>query len=219
MGPQSNDRRRDDPVSSLQRGEPQNQGKPKVLLIVGDGAEVMDTLYPFYRLGEDYQVVVAAPQRRAYHLVIHEVAEGWDITQERPGYHLQSDVAFSEVRPEEYVALVLPGGRAPEYLRYDRDLIRITKEFFAAEKPVASICHGIEILGTSDVLRGRQVTTISKCRFDAEVCGATFVDTPVVRCANLISARGKKDMSPWMQQFTQMIEDYCLRKQNVEDSH
>ena len=118
----NNERARDDSRSSLQRGEPQNSGQPKVLLVVGDGAEVMDTLYPFFRLGENYRVVVAAPQRRRYHLVIHELAEGWDITQERAGYHLESELAFKEVVAEDYVALVLPGGRAPEYLRYELPL-------------------------------------------------------------------------------------------------
>ena len=205
----NHERARDDSRSSLQRGEPPNPDRPKVLLVVGDGAEVMDTLYPFFRLGENYRVVVAAPQRRRYHLVIHELAEGWDITQERAGYHLESEVAFKEVAAEDYVALVLPGGRAPEYLRYDADLMRITRDFFAAQKPVASICHGIEILATADVLRGRKITTIPKCRFDAQVCGAEYVDEPVVRYDNLICARGKKDMSPWMQQFVPMIED-CL---------
>lgn len=206
---------RDGSQSSLQQAEPQNAGRPKVLLVVGDGAEVMDTLYPFFRLGESYRVVVAAPQRRRYHLVIHEVAEGWDITQERAGYHLESDATFQEVKCEEYVALVLPGGRAPEYLRYDADLMRITKDFFAANKPVATVCHGVEILATADVLRGRKVTTIPKCRFDATVCGAEYVEDPVVRCGNLICARGKKDMSPWMQQFVPMIEDHLAQMEAI----
>ena len=208
MTPPSNQRPVDRSQSSLQRGEPQNPDQPKVLLVIGDGAEVMDTLYPFFRLGENYRVIVAAPQRRRYHLVIHELAEGWDITQERAGYHLDSEVAFKEIASEDYVALVLPGGRAPEYLRYDADLIRITREFFAEDKPVASVCHGIEILATADALRGRKVTTIPKCRFDAQVCGAEYVEAPVVRCGNLICARGKKDMSPWMQQFVSMIQNH-----------
>ena len=214
--PSTHDPPPDGSQSSLQRREPRNAGQPKVLLVVGDGAEVMDTLYPFFRLGESYRVVVAAPQRRRYHLVIHELAEGWDITQERAGYHLESEIAFQEVAAEDYVALVLPGGRAPEYLRYDADLIRVTRHFFTANKPVASICHGIEILATADVLRGRQVTTIPKCRFDATVCGAEYLEAPVVRCGNLICARGKKDMSPWMQQFVPMIEDQLARMKTIE---
>jgi protease I len=199
--------------SSLQQNPNENpgEGRPKVLLVIGDGAEVMDTLYPFFRLGEDYQVVVAAPELRRYHLVIHELAEGWDITQERAGYHLDAGIRFRDLESEEFVGLVLPGGRAPEYLRYDADLIRITREFFAGGKPVASVCHGIEILGTADVLRGRKVTTIPKCRFDAEVCGAEYLEEPVVRSDNLICARGKKDMSPWMNQFVKMIEEHLAQ--------
>lgn len=177
----------------------------KVLLVIGDGSEVLDTMAPYYRLGEEYQVVVAAPEKRRYHLVQHELEPDWDITVERPGYHLDSDVAFRDVNPDEYAALVLPGGRAPEYLRYDSDLVRIVKDFFTRQKPVASICHGIEILAAADVIRGMEVTTVSKCRFDAEVCGATFLDQPVVISGNLVCARGKKDISPWMRTFAELL--------------
>jgi len=186
--------------------------KYSVLVVVGDGAEVLDTMGPYYRLGEDYKVVVAAPEVDSYHLVMHELTPGWDITQEHQGYRIESDIAFKDVNPDEYVALVLPGGRAPEYLRYDENLIRITKDFFAKNKPVASICHGIEILGTADVIRGKMVTTIPKCRFDATICGAIYLDKPVVRDGNLICACGKKDISPWMKEFVKMIEEFLDRR-------
>jgi protease I len=177
----------------------------KVLFVIGDGSEVLDTMAPYYRLGEKYQVVVAAPEKRRYHLVQHELEPDWDITVERPGYHLASDVAFRDVNPDEYVALVLPGGRAPEYLRYDSDLMRIVKDFFAKQKPVACICHGIEILAAADVIRGTEVTTVAKCRFDAEVCGAKFLDQPMVISGNLVCARGKRDISPWMRAFVELL--------------
>ncbi len=182
-------------------------GRAKVLLVVGDGAEVLDTLVPLYRLGEEYQVVVAGPEKRAYHLVIHERSEGWDITEERPGYRLAADSAFRDIHAEDYLGLILPGGRAPEYLRYDSHLMGIVRSFFDRCKPVASICHGIEILATADVIRGRDVTTIPKCRFDAEICGARYREEPVVRCGHLICARGKKDMSDWMKQFLRMLRE------------
>ncbi len=187
----------------------------KVLIVIGDGAEVLDTMGPYYRLGEDYEVVFAAPEVDSYHLVIHELTPGWDITEERPGYRVESDVAFRDVDPEAYVALVLPGGRAPEYLRYDEDLIRITRSFFSQNKPVASICHGIEILGAADVIRGRKVTTIPKCRFDAAICGAKYVAGPTVRDGNLICARGKKDISPWMMAFVNMVKQYLASREVV----
>jgi len=89
--------------------------------------------------------------------------------------------------------------------------------FFREAKPVASICHGIEILAAADVIRRREVTTIPKCRFDAEICGATYAKTPVVHTGNLVCAQGKKDLSPWMRQFVQMIEEYLAQTKSGGD--
>ena len=173
----------------------------KVLIVIGDGAEVIDTMVPLYRLGEDHEVVKAAPEQRTYHLVQHHHDPGWDVTIETPGYELASDVAFRDVDPDEYLAMVLPGGRAPEFLRYDEDLLRIVKDFFAKKKPVASICHGIEILAAADVIRGRRVTTIPRCRLDAEFSGATYVSEPLVIDGNLFCCRYKRESSAWMKAF------------------
>jgi len=173
----------------------------KVLIVIGDGAEVIDTMVPFYRLGEDHEVVKAAPEQRTYHLVQHHHDPGWDVTIETPGYDLDSDIAFRDVDPDEYLAIVLPGGRAPEFLRYDEHLLRIVKDFFAKKKPVASICHGIEILAAADVIRGRKVTTIPRCRLDAEFSGATYVSEPLVVDGNLFCCRYKRESSGWMKAF------------------
>src|ERR1700752_3284712 len=103
----------------------------QVLLVIGDAAEVLDTMYPLFRIREEgFPVLVAAPQKRIYHLVQHDTHPDWDITIESPGYKLAADVAFRDVRVEECVGLILSGGRAPEYLRYDEDLLRITRHFF-----------------------------------------------------------------------------------------
>ncbi|GMW02100.1 MAG: protease [Candidatus Hydrogenedentota bacterium] len=174
----------------------------KILLVIGDGGEVIDTMVPFYRLGEDYEVVVAAPEVRTYHLVQHHHDPGWDITVETPGYTMDSNVSFRDVDPHHYLALVLPGGRAPEFLRYDPELIRITRHFFEQNKPVATICHGIEILAAADVIRGREVTTIPRCRLDAEFAGAVYVSAPLVVSGNLFCCRYKRECSRWMKAFT-----------------
>jgi protease I len=179
----------------------------KVLIVIGDGAEVIDTMVPLYRLGEDNQVVKAAPEVRTYHLVQHHHDPGWDVTIETPGYQLDSDIAFRDVNPDDYTALVLPGGRAPEFLRYDKDLLRITKNFFANDKPVASICHGIEILAAADVIRGRRVTTIPRCRLDAEFSGATYVAESLVIDGNLYCCRFKRECSAWMKAFAARLAE------------
>ena len=179
---------------------------PSVLLIIGDAAEVFDTLYPLYRIREDdYQVVVAGPEKRVYHLVMHDRHPDWDITVESPGYRLAADIAFRDIRPEEYAGMVITGGRAPEYLRYDADLMRITRYFFEKNLPVASVCHGIEVVATAGVIRGRTVTTVAKCRFDAEVCGATYVDKEVVVSGNLVTARTWHDNHVWMREFMKLL--------------
>src|SRR5262249_43570673 len=178
----------------------------KVLLVIGDAAEVFDTMYPLYRLREDgYQVVVAGPQKRTYHLVTHDTHPDWDITVESPGYRLAADIAFRDVRPEEYAGLVISGGRAPEYLRYDPDLLRVVRYFFEKELRAGSVCHGIEVVEAADVVRGRTVTAVRKCRFDAEVCGAKYVDQEVVVSGNLVTARTWHDNHAWMREFLKLL--------------
>jgi protease I len=178
----------------------------KVLLVIGDAAEVLDTFYPLFRLREaGFQVDVAGPERRTYHLVQHDTHPEWDITVESPGYKLAADVAFRDVRPEDYAGMVLSGGRAPEYLRYDEDLLRVTRWFFDKNVPVASICHGIEIVAKADVIRGRTVTTVKKCRFDAEACGATYVDREVVVSGNLVTARTWHDNPAFLREFVKLL--------------
>ena len=182
----------------------------KVLMPIGDATETMDTFYPYFRIAEEgFQVVVAGPEARVYHTVLHEVppdsAIPWDITQERPSYHLKADVAFRDVRPAEYVGMFVSGGRAPEYLRYNKDLLRITREIFAAQKPVGVTCHGIEIVSAAGVLKGKDCTTVAKCALDIEQGGGRYVDQPVVRQGNLITSRTWHDYAPFFREFMKML--------------
>jgi protease I len=178
----------------------------KVLLVIGDAAEVFDTLYPLHRVREDgFQVLVAGPEKRVYHLVQHDRHPDWDITVESPGYKLPADIAFRDIKAEEYAGIVLSGGRAPEYIRYDQDLLRVVRHMHEKGLPIASVCHGIEILATAGVLKGKTVTTVKKCRFDAEVCGATFVDQEVVVSGNLVTARTWHDNWIWMREYMKML--------------
>src|SRR5205823_14435282 len=138
---------------------------------------------------------------RIYALVMHEIPPGWDITRESPSYHLASNVTFAEVDPEDYCGLFLTGGRAPEYIRYDKDLVRIVQHFFKSNKPVAVVCHGAEIVAAADVVRGLRMATEAKCRMDIELCGATFVDEGCVRSGNMVSGRTWHDQHLYMPEF------------------
>jgi protease I len=180
---------------------------PRVLIVIGDATECLDTMYPYFRLPEDgFEPVVAAPEKRLYHMVLHERPPGWDITQETAGYHLQSDIAFRDVKPEEYAGIFLSGGRAPEYLRYDQDLLRITRHFFEKNKPVASVCHGIEIAAAADCLRGRTATTVAKCALDITQVGGAYKDQPVVVDGQFVTARTWHDNTPFMKEFIRLLK-------------
>jgi protease I len=183
----------------------------KVLMPIGDATEVMDTLYPFFRLPEEgFEVVVAGPEARMYHGVMHEIPPEekipWDITREQPAYHVRAAVAFRDVKPEEYAGLFVSGGRAPEYLRYNQDLMRITRHFFDAGKPVAVVCHGVEIVAAAGVLKGRTMTTVAKCALDVTQFGGTYVDKPCVIDRNLVSARTWHDYdTEFMKRFIERL--------------
>ena len=183
----------------------------KILMPIGDATEAMDTFYPYYRLQEeDWEVVVAGPDARLYHTVLHEIPPNpdvpWDITQERPGYHIQASVAFRDMKSEDYAGAFISGGRAPEYIRYDKDLQRVVREMVDAGKPIACVCHGIEILTAADVIQGRTVTTVAKCAMDAEQGGATYVDQQTVVDGTIVTARVWDDNAALMRKFIEMMK-------------
>lgn len=178
----------------------------KVLIIIGDATETLDTMYPYYRLQEaGFEPVVAAPEKRRYQMVMHEVKPGWTITKEWEGYTLEADIAFADVNPEEYAGIFFSGGRAPEYIRYDEDLVRMTRHFFEAGKPIASVCHGVEIPAYAGCVSGRQMATVPKCQFDLEVRGGIFVDKPCVVDGNLVSGRTYHDNGKYVGEWIRLL--------------
>ena len=196
----------------------QSNGKPRhrVLIIVGDATETVDTLYPFYRLQEaGLEPVVAGPEKRTFQMVMHEVRPGWTITREWEGYQIQADVAFADVDPDDYLGIFFSGGRAPEYIRYDEHLVRITRHFFAANKPVASVCHGVEVPAYAGCLEGRKITTVAKCRHDVESAGGIYRDAPCVVDGNLVSGRTYHDnghfVGAWIEQLLSAAATVAVR--------
>ena len=182
--------------------------REKVLIIIGDATETVDTLYPYYRLIESgFEPVVAAPEKRLYQMVMHEVRPGWTITREWEGYQIQADVTFAEIVPEDYAGIFFSGGRAPEYIREDEDLLNVTRYFFDSNKPIASVCHGVEIPARAGCVKGRKMATVPKCQFDLEVCGGIFVNEPCVIDGNLVSGRTFHDHGHYMGPRIKMLEE------------
>lgn len=190
----------------------------KVLIIVGDAAETVDTLYPYLRVQEEgFTPVVAGPDKRRFQMVLHEIPQqGWDITREYEGYTIQADIAFRDVKSEEYVGVFFSGGRAPEYIREDPALIDLTRYFFETNKPVASVCHGVEIPARAGVVQGRKMATVAKCKFDLEVCGGIYVNAPCVVDGNLVSGRTWHDHGQYMNHWIRLLLEERARMEALK---
>lgn len=162
----------------------------KILIVTGDAGESYEALYAVHRLQEAGHVpVVAAPSKRRLHLVMHDFEPGWDTYVERAGYGLESDIEIASARAAEYDAVLLLGGRAPEYLRHDSRLTALVTEFAVSGKWVLAICHGIQILAAAGLAEGRKVTCYENCRWEAERAGGTWQPQQAVRDGRMITAQ------------------------------
>jgi protease I len=178
----------------------------RILIVTGDAAESLEVLYPYQRLLEEgYEVHIAAPERRKLQFVVHDFVDGFDTYTEKPGYTWPADLAFADVDPEQYAALVIPGGRAPEYLRNNPELQRIVRHFFAGEKPVAQICHGPQISAAVGSLNGRRSAAYPALQPDVTAAGGEFVDSEAVVDGVLVSARAWPDHPAWMRAFLEVL--------------
>ena len=179
----------------------------KVLILAGDAAEDLETMFIKYRLAEaDYAPHVAAPTMRPIKLVVHDFEPDWDTYVERQGRTCPVDVTFAEVDPAAYVALVIPGGRAPEFIRIDPDVARIVGHFFAEEKPVGTLCHGPQVPAALGLLRGRRSSAFGPLAPDIELAGGEYVDGPAVVDGNMVSCRGWGDLAEWSRAFLELLD-------------
>jgi len=181
---------------------------PKILLLTGDAAESLEVMYPYQRLLEEgYEVDIAAPSKKRLQFVVHDFVEGFDTYTEKPGYTWEADLAFADVDPGEYVALVIPGGRAPEYIRNDEDVKRIIRHFFAESAPVAQLCHAPLMLAAAGVLERRRSAAYPALEPDIAAAGAEFVDGAGIVDGEMVSARAWPDHPQWMREFIRILRE------------
>ncbi len=161
-----------------------------ILLVTGDAGESYETLYAVHRFREAGDTIeIGAPSRRRLHLVMHDFEPGWDTYIERPGYGIDATLALSDVRVEDFDAILLLGGRAPEYLRHDEKLLELVRAFHAAHKWVFAICHGIQILVAAGLVAGRCVTCYENVRSEVTNAGGTWDRREAVRDGRIITAQ------------------------------
>ncbi len=148
----------------------------KILIITGDAGESFEILYATHRLRESgYTPVIAAPSIRKLNLVIHDFEPGWDTYVERKGYLVESEISFEDVNPGDYEAILIPGGRAPEYLRNDSTVIKIVQKVWETNKFIFAICHGVQILVTAGLVNQKKIACYEHVRFEVESCGGIYM--------------------------------------------
>jgi protease I len=162
----------------------------KILIVTGDGGDGYEALYAYQRFEEARWIpVVAAPARRRLHMVFHDLEAGWDTYVERAGPSIDADVVITAVAAREFAAVLMVGGRAPEYLRNDASLISLVHEFTAQNKGVFALGHGVQILAAAGALKGRSLTAHPNVRVEVERSGGTYVHKPAVRDGNLVTGQ------------------------------
>ena len=179
----------------------------KILMLTGDAGEAQEIYYAKYRLEEEgWTVHIAAQTKRVFQSVVHDFDPAWETYVEKAGYRVQADLGLDDVDPKSYHGLVLPGGRAPEYLRNRAKAVAIVRHFVDANKPIAANCHGPLLVFAADGAKGKTVTCYPELEPDVRSAGATFVNRDVVVDGNLVSVRGWPDNGPWMREFVKLMK-------------
>jgi protease I len=162
----------------------------KILIVTGDGGDSYEALYAYHRLTEaEWRPVVAAPSRRPLHMVIHDYEKGWDTYVERLGHCVEADIAIAAVSARDFVAILILGGRAPEYLRNDASMLSLVREFAEHKKAICAIGHGIQVLTAAGLVKGKRVTGHAHVRIEVERGGGIYVDEPAVRDGRMVTAQ------------------------------
>ena len=179
----------------------------QILFLVGDFAEDYEVMVPFQALSMlGYVVHAVCPEKKAGDTIrtaIHDF-EGHQTYAEKPGHNFTLNATFAEVAAKDYHALMLTGGRAPEYLRLDPRVIALVQAFAAEDKPIAAICHAVQILAAADVLRGRRVSGYAACAPEVRLAGGEYVETPpdgAIRDGTLVTGFAWPAHPQWLSLF------------------
>lgn len=183
----------------------------KILMLVGDYVEDYETMVPFQALQMvGHTVHAVCPDKKAGDTVrtaIHDF-EGDQTYSEKPGHNFALNFDFDQVRAEHYDALVVPGGRSPEYLRLNQQVISLVKAFADAKKPIAAVCHGAQLLAAADVLQGRACSAYPACAPEVRLAGGEFVEIGVDEAhteGNLVTAPAWPAHPAWLAAFLELL--------------
>lgn len=182
-----------------------------ILFLVGDYVEDYEVMVPFQMLQMvGHNVHAVCPDKQSGDTVrtaIHDF-EGDQTYSEKPGHNFALNATFAEIDPSTYDALVIPGGRAPEYIRLNAGVLEITRHFAEANKPIAAICHGVLVLTAAGVVEGKSCSAYPACGPDVTRAGGTYQDIPVDQAhvdGNLVTAPAWPAHANWIAKFLQVL--------------
>ena len=183
----------------------------KILMLVGDYVEDYEVMVPFQALSMvGHTVHAVCPDKKAGDSVrtaIHDF-EGDQTYSEKPGHNFTLNADFSEIRAQDYDALVIPGGRAPEYIRLNAEVLKIVQQFSQEDKPIAAICHGAQVLAAAGVVEGKSCSAYPAVGPDVTRAGGKFVDIPVDKAhvdGQLVTAPAWPAHPDWLASFLQVL--------------
>jgi protease I len=183
----------------------------KILMIVGDFVEDYEVMVPFQALravGHDVDAVCPGKAAgQSVRTAVHDF-EGDQTYSEKPGHNFTLNAAFDEIRERDYDALVIPGGRAPEYLRLNPRVLEIVRHFSGSGKPIAAICHGAQILAAARVIAGKRISAYPACSPEVELAGATYAAVSVdaaVTDGHFVTAPAWPAHPAWIAQFLTLL--------------
>jgi protease I len=183
----------------------------KILLLAGDYAEDYETMVPFQILtmvGHNVDAVCPGKAKGDHVLTAIHDFEGAQTYSEKPGHRFTLNATFDAIDPQGYDALVIPGGRAPEYLRMDPRVLKAVQHFAKANKPIAAICHAAQLLAAADVIRGRKVSAYPACAAEVRLAGGEYAEIAMeqaVTDGNLVTAPAWPAHPAWMRQFLAVL--------------
>ncbi|WP_320825847.1 DJ-1/PfpI family protein [Reinekea sp.] len=183
----------------------------KILMITGDYTEDYETMVPFQTLlAVGHTVHAVCPGKQSGDTVataIHDF-EGDQTYSEKRGHNFALNATFADIQVADYDALVIPGGRAPEYLRLNEDVLTMVRHFFSTNKPVAAVCHGAQLLATAGVLEGKKCSAYPACKPEVQQAGGEFADIAIdaaITDGNLVTAPAWPAHPAWLAQFMTLL--------------
>ncbi len=183
----------------------------KILFLTGDFAEDYETMVPFQALLMlGHTVHAVCPGKKSGETIktaIHDF-EGDQTYTEKPGHLFALNASFDEVSPADYDALMIAGGRAPEYLRLNDQVIAAVRHFVDAGKPVAAVCHGAQLLAAADVIRGKRISAYPACAPEVKLAGGEYADiavTEAVTDGQFVTAPAWPAHPAWLAQFVKLL--------------